>query len=216
MPLSYIITSASLTFDPSCWPPSYQLLLLKHESGQHSSPVWQQLAMGGNGFDFLSFHAGLPVTFSSPLKQCRTGVWQFSTRAGEKKRKINKTEKRRGKMRVQRIKATWDGEIEFKSATNKWCTALTCARRKGWWQTRNEGRKQTCYQGLEREAEPFSNFLSAPKWKHKGEETALWKLRFFDWESWPSCNRWVCGWNTVCPSEIPWCTAGPWHMWHND
>lgn len=86
-------------------------------------------------------------------------------------------------MRVQRIKATWDGEIEFKSATNKWCTALTCARRKGWWQTRNEGRKQTCYQGLEREAEPFSNFLSAPKWKHKGEETALWKLGLFGWKA---------------------------------
>lgn len=55
--------------------------------------------MGGAGFDFLSFHARLPVTFSSPLKLCRTGVWQLSTRGGEKKKQREKINKEREEKR---------------------------------------------------------------------------------------------------------------------
>ncbi len=99
---------------------------------------------------------------------------------------------------VRRIKATWDREIEFKSAANKWCTPLTFARRKRRRQTRVEGRKQTCYQGLQRGAEPFNNFLSALKWKHKRDEASLWMLRVVGWKTWPSCDRRANGWTTCC------------------
>lgn len=72
--------------------------------------------------------------------------------------------------RVRRIKATWDEEIEFKSATKKkemmYTHILNACQR----QTHNEGRKQTCYQGLEPGAEPFNNLLSAPKMKTQKEE----------------------------------------------
>lgn len=48
----------------------------------------------------------------SALKPRRTELWQLSTRTGERQ-KHNQGETRGGKMmeNVQRIKATWDGEI---------------------------------------------------------------------------------------------------------
>lgn len=114
---------------------------------------------------------------------------------------------RRGKMRerVRRIKATWDGEIEFKSAANKWCTQLTCASRKRRRRTHNEGQKQTCYQGLERGAEPFNNFLSAPKWKHKRGEKWRFGCREFEPEEravLQQISRWLeAAAAALCPSE---------------
>lgn len=176
-----------------------------------SAPLLQWIMTADSGgrdrlwFSLFSCRAACHLLFSFKAVQDRS-LATFNARWGEKKKeKINKSETRRGKMRerVRRIKATWDGEIEFKSAANKWCTQRTCARRKRRRQTRVEGRKQTCYQGLERGAEPFNNFLSALKWKHKRGKAALWMLRGFGWERWPSCNRWVVGWNTCCSHCVP-------------
>lgn len=101
---------------------------------------WRWLSVGGASFNSALYSVcHLLVSF---LSRAGCHFWRFPAGGGEK-RKIPSVRR-----------TTWDGEIEFKLPADKRCTAETRARGDG--RRQNSPRKQTCYQGLERRAEPFS------------------------------------------------------------
>ena len=95
---------------------------------------------------------------------------------------------RGGKMRERRIKTTWDGEIEFKSAANK-CTQLTFARRKRRETNSRQGTKTNLLSGIRATSWAFQPLPFSPKTKTQKRRSSVLDAGSLSLKTRLSCDR---------------------------